>query len=303
MMVGASSLPPRLNAGDWVGIASPSSVCDDEALTAGRAYLENCGYRIFPGRGTLQPRRGLAGSDGERAAELQELLCQPEVRAIFCARGGYGSARILEMLDFSVLQRQPKWLIGFSDSTALQLAVCSQQRLAVLSGAVIRDLAKPLVPPLLERSLWQGLHAWHFPPLPHLRTIREGQAKGVLLGGCLSLICSLIGTRWLPDLRGQVLLIEDVNEPAYRLDRMLNQLRQAGILGGLNALLCGRLCDDEAEAAQVDEILQEYACCVPGPVLADVPYGHTPDRRVLPLGYAVCVQGNRWGRVDFLSGA
>lgn len=281
-------LPSEIRPGETVGVVSPSGPFEPERLQPALRYLSDRGYRVREGRSLHARERYLAGSDAARADELNAMFIDPEVRAIFAARGGYGSGRILDLVDYGTIAREPKALVGFSDTTALQLALLARTGLVTYSGVTLcADVGEAGMAPETEETLWQALEARRFGPVEGLQVLRGGTVKGTLIGGCLSLVASMVGTPYMPSLSGALLFLEDVNEAPYRVDRMLNHLRMAGILHQVGALLFGRFegCDPERETeGPVEVVLEALADQVDCPVYAGLPYGHGAGRRVLPVG-------------------
>ncbi len=281
-------LPPGIRPGDAVGVVSPSGPFDRNRLEPALRYLSERGYGVREGRSLYARDRYLAGSDAARASEVNAMFADPEVRAIFAARGGYGAGRILDLIDSDAVARNPRAFVGFSDTTALQLALSARAGLVTYSGVTLcADVGEEGMDPGTEETLWQALEARRFGPVEGLRVLRGGTVSGPLVGGCLSLVASLVGTPYLPDLSGSLLFLEDVNEAPYRVDRMLNQLRMAGVLRNVGALLFGRFegCEPEREMeGPVEAVLEALAAQVDCPVYADLPYGHGIGRRVLPVG-------------------
>jgi muramoyltetrapeptide carboxypeptidase len=267
---------------------SPSGPFDRERLQPGLQYLSDRGYHIREGASLYARDRYLAGSDAARADEVNAMFADPDVRAVLTARGGYGSGRILDLVDYDAVARDPKPFVGFSDTTALQLALLEHADLVTYTGITLcADVKKAGMDPVTESTLWQALEAMCFDPIEGLRVLRGGAAAGPLVGGCLSLVASLVGTPYLPNFSGALLYLEDVNEAPYRVDRMLNQLHMAGILREVGALLFGRFegCDPEREAeGPVEAVLETLVDQVDCPVYANLPYGHGVGRRVLPVG-------------------
>jgi muramoyltetrapeptide carboxypeptidase len=233
--------PVRIRPGDTVAVVAPSGVVAPERLAAGIRVVQGLGLQVVAGDAVLERHAYLAGPDERRRADLQRMLDDPAIRAIFCARGGFGSQRIVPSLDLRGLARDPKPVIGFSDVTAL---------LSALVGAGVRAFHGPMV----AADLAQGLSArsrHHFVRLlmdPEYRwtievpvAIRPGCARGPLVGGCLSVVASLLGTPWSPRLDGSILFLEDIDEWPYRLDRLLTQLRQAGVFARVAGVVFGAM--------------------------------------------------------------
>jgi muramoyltetrapeptide carboxypeptidase len=271
-----------------IGIVSPSGSFEADRLQPALAYLRARGFRIYEGPSLYAHNRYLAGTDEERAHDINTMFADPDVHAIFVARGGYGSARILEHLNWEAIAQNPKPLIGLSDTTALQLALFSMTGLVSFSGLVLcSDITPDGLSPLTEQSVWQALNHHAFEPIDGLIPIRSGNLAGGLIGGCLSLFASLVGTPYMPDCTNGIIFLEDINEPPYRLDRMLNQLRMAGVFDRASGVLFGQFVGCEADKPQegtVQDVLEDFARGVSCPVYTNLPYGHGKNRRVMPIG-------------------
>ena len=280
----------RLKEGDRVGIVAPASAVSETDISGGRSWLESLGFRVRVGASIGQRDRFLAGSDDARASDLLEMFADPEVRAIFTARGGYGSSRMLDRIDWETVKGNPKPFVGFSDTTALQLGMYTRAGLPSLTGLALRtDAREGEVDDTVSRDLLTALREGTFAPvdgLEHDRTL-----SGVLVGGCLSLVVHLLGTPYFPDLTGHVLLIEDVAEAPYRVDRMLTQLHLSRVLEKASGCAVGifHRCEGDDEDGTIDEVIAEFAERCPCPLVRGVPYGHQPSRRVLPIGAHVSV--------------
>ena len=212
----------------------------------------------------------------------------PEIKAVFAARGGFGSARILELLNFDLIRKNPKIFSGFSDTTALQLGFCAQTSMITYSGiSLCVNCHETGMDTQTEHSLWGLLCEGYFREINNLKVMKPGIARGTLIGGCLSVVVSLVGTPYLPDMKDVILIIEDVNEEPYRIDRMLTQLRLSGILGKISGLIFGQFescrpeLDDHGDLQPIFRMVSEH---VQGPVIAGLPYGHGRGNIVIPLG-------------------
>jgi muramoyltetrapeptide carboxypeptidase len=293
--------PRAIDPGATFGIAAPGGPVDPDKLEAGCEVLRRAGFRVVR-RDDVTARHGyLAGDDTRRAEELMELVADPDVDAIVCARGGYGCDRILDALDPLAFRAARKPLVGFSDITALLLW---QRRCAGLSG---------FHGPMLERGdeidadaqamLWDELCGKA--PLPGILrgTGRvPGVAEGRLTGGNLVLVTASLGTRWEIDTRGAILLVEEVSESPYRIDRMLQQLRGAGKLEGVVGIGTGDLstCVDERYPRPcAEEVFEELARGIGVPLVAGLPFGHVRGNRAWPLGVRATIDGAR-GEVRIL---
>src|SRR6185369_3560412 len=239
--------PPRLRRGDVIGLVSPAGAPSSvEKIARGVDYLEGLGYRVKLGPHVAAQHGYFAGTDAQRLNDLNAMLNDPQVKAIFAVRGGYGSPRLLPFVDYRAVRRQPKILVGFSDITALQLALFRRANLVTFSGPLpgVDFWRKP--DPYTEEHFWRLLTSTRpAGPLPcpgnkPLRSRIRGRARGRLLGGNLSLVVSSLGTPFSPDYRGALLVLEDVREGFRHRDRMFTQLRNAGILRQINGLVLGK---------------------------------------------------------------
>jgi muramoyltetrapeptide carboxypeptidase len=287
-------LPRALPPGGTIGIAAPAGPVDPEKLAAGEAMLRAAGFRVRR-RDDILARSGyLAGDDARRAAELSELWRDPAVDAIVCARGGYGCHRIVSRLDPALARAARKPLVGYSDATTLLLW---QRRLAGLAGfhGPMLERGDQLAPEAFAdwivalsgrgptRRVWRG------------RGHGGGRAEGRLTGGSLSLAAASAGTPWALSGRGAILLVEDVGERPYRVDRCLAQLRAAGALDGLRGIGVGALteCGDPRypECDALDAVL-DLARALGVPVVSGLPFGHVDDNRVWPHGARAVLDGD-----------
>jgi muramoyltetrapeptide carboxypeptidase len=285
--------PRALRPGDLIGVAAPSGAVDAERLARGVAELERLGFGVRVAEGALDRAGFTAGSAQARLAQLHGLFADPEVRAIVCARGGAGVLHLLPALDLESLRARPKLIVGYSDITALHLAL-SRLGIPGLHGPMVaRELADG--EPAYDRaSLWHGLTGEGEPwQSDGLQPLREGTAEGELRGGCLSLLAACAGTPWSLQTAGRevVLLVEDVGEPPYRLDRMLRQLRHAGALDGVRGVVFGEMrgCAPGPEAQyRLEDVLLEALAGLELPIASGVPSGHVSTANVtLPLGARV----------------
>ncbi|RLP85026.1 LD-carboxypeptidase [Micromonospora sp. BL4] len=282
--------PPALRPGDTVLLVSPSGPTLPERVARGVELLTGWGLRPVVAPNAYARQGYLAGADDLRAADLNAAFADPQVRGVICTRGGYGAQRVVDAIDMDAVRRDPKVVAGFSDITALQFALWRGARLAGVHGpgAAWRDERTPL------RSA-ESLHAALMTTEPVTVTAVAGEetypvrvpgrATGTLLGGNLCMIAASIGTPDLPDLTGAVLLIEDVQEPPYKVDRMLTHLRRAGALDGLAGVAVGQFtdCADGWDTTIVD-VLGERLGALGVPVLGGLPIGHGPGQLTVPVG-------------------
>ncbi len=273
--------PPPLRPGDRIAVVAPSGPFDRPSLEKGLEVLSRRYQPVFTER-IFETHRYLAGTDAARGAELQTALDDQAVKAVFAARGGYGSARLLPALRLG----SPKILAGFSDFTALHCAA-QQHGWRSLHAPVLTQLGKQ--PADVVDRLFALLEGQPVTPLTGLRTVAKGVAEGILLGGNLSVFTRLIGTPWLPSLRGSVLLIEDVGEKPYRLDRMWTHLKLAGLFDGVRGIVFGEFtgCDDKDASCSSADVLDELASTLGIPCVAGFRIGHGEVNHPVMLGAPV----------------
>jgi muramoyltetrapeptide carboxypeptidase len=281
----------RLTEGDSVGVVAPASPVSADRIKPAVAWLESLGYRVRLGNSVGRNDRFLAGTDEDRARDLVDMFSDDSIRAIFTARGGYGSSRTLPLIDWSKIRANPKPFIGFSDTTALQLALYQKAGVVSLTGiAFSSDVAEG--PPLkvIEEDLVRVLGSGEFEPVSGLS--RAPALSGTLVGGCLSLVSHLVGTPYLPELDGHILMLEDVGESPYRIDRLLTQLVLSNILQRATAVLFGTFhaCTGDEEDGDIQDVLSDFEKRCPCPVVSGLPYGHGPLRRLLPIGGQVTIE-------------
>lgn len=275
--------PPFLKPGDEVAIISPSFVVDRSKIEAAARFLENWGLKVHTGKNAFHASGPFAGTDRQRISDLQRATEDSKIKAVFCARGGYGMLRIIDKIDFSSLKRNPKWYIGFSDVTVLHLWLNRKFNLVTIHGEMPVNYTNPSK----SADTISSLHDALFGPGPTVewqgRSIHPCSVSGELTGGNISLIYSLIGTPADPDTKGKILVIEEVGEYLYRLDRMLVSLKLAGKLKGLAALVAGGFRDMEETSRPwhktpfdlIKNIVSEYNY----PVFFNFPAGHIDDNR------------------------
>ncbi len=298
--------PPRLKSGERIGIVSPAAAVQADKLKHGCLALQRCGFSVQVGAQALQRDRFFAGTDRTRAEELTAMFTDPSIQAVFCSRAGYGSGRLLPLLDFTLFAQQPKIFVGYSDVTLLLNAFVQRASLVCFHGPLV---AGEFAAGLSERSrvhlfdlLAHGTGEEH---LPFSTTLRAGVAEGPLLGGCLSVLVATLGTPFAFDPRGAILFLEDIGEKPYRIDRMLVQLKQGGVLEHLAGVVFGDMqgCwgtedDSTLLLSVIADALAEYTY----PVGFGLPAGHGKENFALPLGTRVRLD-SRQQQLVFLESA
>lgn len=288
-------VPKALRQGDVIGLISPSSTCaEPEKIGQAVTYLERNGFRVRPSRYLNQAEIDPAHTDRYKLHDIHQTFADPEIKAVFCLRGGAGAPRLLDRIDYGLIASNPKILVGYSDITALSLAVFAKTGLVNFSGPMAAtELFSPT--PYTEEHFWGMLtdpgyarsltnfegHA--------IRCLKPGTATGRLIGGNLSVLSSIIGTPFLPRFEESLLFSEDVNEPAYRIDRMLSHLSNAGLLSQCKALLFGQFCRNPADENcdyRFDKMFAYYADRMPEgiPVMTGLSYGHIVELMTIPVG-------------------
>jgi muramoyltetrapeptide carboxypeptidase len=279
--------------GDTIGIVAPASSVTEDQMQPAMRWLESFGYAVKLGKSVGARDRFLAGADADRARDLTDMFRDDSVKAILIGRGGYGSSRLLELVDWSSIAAHPKPFVGFSDTTAFQLALYAKTGMVSYTGlSLSTDVREGTPDQTLNRDLIDLLAGRR---MQDVEGLAGEDASGKLIGGCLSLLVHLLGTPWLPRLDKRLLFLEDVGESLYRVDRMLNQLLLSGILKTVSAVLIGTFygCEGDAEDGTVTEVVEDFKGRCPCPVIEGLPFGHGLPRRVLPIGREAQVSGGR----------
>ncbi len=299
--------PYQLTSKSTIGVVSPASRPGDEGTyRQGIAYLVQRGYRVVEAAHVLDQRGYLAGNDRARADDLNAMFRDPTIDAIICSRGGYGTARLLSYLDYDALRRHPKIFVGYSDITALNLAIWQQTRLVTFSGSMVAVEMGKGIASFTEQHFWRALTStdaigWlRNPDDSSIQIYRPGKASGVLLGGCLSLINVLLGTPYCPDFKGAILFIEDIDEEPYRVDRYLAQLKLAGILDQVAGIVVGQFTecdprDPEKPSLTLAEIFDDYLAPLNIPIITNFAYGHGPIKHIMPIGVTAVLDTEQGG--------
>jgi len=285
--------PPFLQKGDTVAIVAPARWIDQDNYPTIVSIIESYGLNVVRGKSTFLTHGPFAGTDQERLSDLQEMIDNPEVKAIFCLRGGYGTIRIIDGLNLAGLKENPKWIIGFSDITILHSALHHMQVMSIhgqmplnFTGRTENKGLDTLMNTLMGEPL-----TYH---LEHHKLNRYGEAKAQLVGGNVAIFSSLIGTKYDIDTTGKILFIEEVGEYLYRFDRLMHHLKMSGKLDGLAGLIVGGLSDmkdnDPAFGQTVEQIVNDVLPNVNYPVCFGFPAGHIKENDPLIFGEDVSLK-------------
>lgn len=292
-------IPSYLNPGDTLGLCAPSGAFDEVRFQSGLEHLRAMGFQIHLPPGLGKAKGYLAGTDMHRAAIINDLFKSKKIKAILCARGGFGALRVLPYLDYGLLKATPKFLVGFSDITAILSEGVKKCSFPMIHGPVVTSLAAASQKTL--ESLFLALtQPFSEIVLENGKTIRRGRAVGTLSGGNLATLVSMAGTLFQPDFNDSILLLEDTGEPPYKVDRMLTQLDLAGILSGVRGVVLGTF-DRCTDVSMIYDIVAERFDDPMVPILAGLEVGHGDPNISIPLGVRVCLDADKH-RLDFVFG-
>ncbi|HGY57267.1 MAG TPA: LD-carboxypeptidase [Caldithrix abyssi] len=294
----------RLPSKGTIGIFAPAYQPNQEKLARGISYLKAKGFTVVEGASLRASYGYFAGNDDLRLDDLHRLFADPQIDAIICARGGWGTLRLLDRIDYDLIQKNPKLFVGYSDITTLQLAFWTKAALPSLSGPMAAVEMGGGILPFTEQHFWDFIfneeETYTIPLEPEeIAVWQTGQAEGPLLGGCLSLVSHQLGTPYSPDYNGAILFLEDVGEAPYKIDRYLAHLKQAGIFKQINGLILGNFIDCEEENGDAsftcEEVIRDYFAGADYPVIYNFPYGHGERKASMPVGaQAVLDTSNGW---------
>ena len=292
-------LPRRLMLGDTVGLISPASAIKEKNLTQVIEFLTAYGFQVKVGQHVLDQYGYLAGGDRDRAADVNAMFADDQVQAILTLRGGWGCNRILPMLDYSLIRRHPKILMGFSDITSLLLGIYARSGVITFHGPVGISTWNWFSLNYAQRILLNS-EAIEFQNLTShpSYTITKGKARGRLLGGNLSVLTAMVGTPYLPSWKNTILFVEEVREDIYRVDRMLTQLKLGGILEQLSGFIfancsdCSKEDDDEPTLT-LSQVLSDHIAPLAIPAWYGSMIGHIQKQFIVPLGVEVEIDAER----------
>ncbi len=293
-------LPPRLKKGDTIGLITPGSFITEEELDESVKNLKDLGFKVKYSKNILARLGYLAGTDKQRAEDVNRMFSDNEVNGIVCARGGYGCSRILPLLDYELIKKNPKVLVGYSDITALLYGIYSQTGVVCFHGPVgistfnefsVENFMNVLINPKTGFEM-RSVNDEENDELYKIIPIRSGIAEGELVGGNLSIVVSLIGTPYDINTGGKILFLEDVGEEPYRIDRMLTQLIEAGKLDNVAGIALGvfkncRVKEKDpsfSKSFTLAEVLYDRLFNLGVPVIYGLSFGHIENKFTLPFG-------------------
>lgn len=306
--------PKRLNKKDVIGLISPASSPDEfSRVERGVKYLESLGYRVKVGANINKSHGYLAGSDQERLDDLHSMFKDKNVKAIFSLRGGYGAFRLLDKIDYRLVKNNPKIFVGYSEITALQMAFLEKAGLVTFAGPMVAVDFYDEVSPFTNEMFWNVITSnkkigkLSYPENQKLPFLQKGNSSGRIIGGNLAVFTHLLGTPYFPNLTGKILMIEDIGELPYRVDRMLNQLRLAGVFKKVKGIILGRFVDchehdPNKKTLTLGEVIADYINPVKVPSIYTFPHGHIKDFVTIPFGLKVNLNATK-GTVEFAEGA
>lgn len=286
-------IPPLLKQGDTVAIAATARKVMMEEMEDAIALLQDWGLNVLVQPELFAAENQFAGTDAHRAMAISKLLANPDVKAIFCARGGYGTVRMIDLIDFSSLPTHPKWIIGYSDITVLIGHLFQTEKLCTLHGPMPLNMQKSKQHAQslqqLKRALFEGPQSIWFEPNPYNSFDLKSNNAYPIIGGNLSVLYSMLGSNSFPILKNSYLFLEDLDEYLYHIDRMMQGLKRAGVLNGIKGILVGDMSDMKDNiipfGKNAYEIILETAQSLQIPALFGIPAGHEPHNESIVMGY------------------
>lgn len=289
--------PNKLSPGDLIALIAPSGAIKEVAmLKKAKERFEQRGYRVIISSNAEERKWYLAGEDNLRTDDLINCFKDPEIKAIFCARGGYGTVRLLNKIDFDIITTNPKIFLGYSDITILHLCIHKYCNFLTFHGPLsVGDFGNKTVNSFTENNMWDLLEGNISAPYTYKNyydplIINSGRIQGRLLGGNLAVLCSIMGSKYLPDFKDSILFLEDIGESLYRLDRYLMQLKISGILDTVAGIVFGEFTsisksdNPEVNKASIVDIIQDIMKDVNTPALFGFSCGHAENKTTLAFG-------------------
>ncbi len=287
--------PTPLKKGDTIGVIAPSSHCDTSEIKPAVDYLTAKGFKVVLHPQASYQNGQFAGTTEQKVDALHDYFQDPAINAIFCASGGNGAIHLLDKIDYKLIADNPKNFIGFSDVTVLLNAITAQTNLVTFHGPTMSRIHK-LKPEWPEQMLDVLTGTTNSLTLEGTQTLQKGDMEGMLFGGNLSVLQTLIGTPYTPTLEGSILFIEDTNDHLSRYDRMLGHMKQAGWLGPLSGIILGDFLNSQDDAGRpfeltIEEVIQTHAPHLP--ILSEAPIGHGEQLCTLPIGANIVLKNGK----------
>ncbi|NJR17940.1 MAG: LD-carboxypeptidase [Calothrix sp. CSU_2_0] len=285
--------PPRLQASDTVGLVAPAGIIESKDIEDATKTFAELGLKVKLGEHILERYGYLAGTDIQRANDINTMFADKSVKAIIAMRGGWGCNRILSLLNYINIRKYPKIILGYSDITSLLLAINARSRIVTFHGAVATSTWNQFTLNYLKPILFDGESV----TMQNLNTaegrievINPGRAQGKIVGGNLSVLCSMVGSPYLPTWNRRILFVEDIGEDVYRIDRMLTQLKTAGILNQISGFIFGQCVNckpGDEPTFSLNQVLKDHFKSLKIPVFYGSMIGHIKDKFTIPLGVDV----------------
>lgn len=289
--------PKKLNRGDLIGVIAPSSpINNSEKINNAVKYFEAQGYPVLLGKSVFSERGYLAGDDDLRLNDFHSMFANKEVKAIICLRGGYGAIRFIDKINFKLIRSNPKIFVGFSDITTLQLAILEKAKLITFAGPMISTyFGLDENENFIEEQFWDMITSNKKkrrvvnPNSEKYFVLNKGRAEGRLIGGNLTSLIALSGSGFLPSFDNSILLLEEISEPPYKIDRMFNMLRRQNIIKKAKGIILGRFIDcyeqdSDKKTLTLNEVILDYFANIRKPVIYNVNHGHVNNNITLPIG-------------------
>ncbi len=284
-----------LKKGDKIGIIAPSVGLNDKDITPTINYFKTIGLTPIFAKNLNKNYRYMAGTDKERADNINKLFKDDSIKALFCLRGGAGATRILDLLNYDLIKQNKKTIFGLSDSTALQNALITKTNNPCYTGFLpLYDIDENGINQTLDTSLQNTLFNNH-QTIVSGNCLKKGECKGKIIGGCLSVLTYLCGTEYFPNLSGKILLLEDVGEKTYKIDLMLNQLKQQKNFNKLKGIIIGQFHNcivSDKEDGTIEDCIKDFTKDLNIPIITNFAYGHVKERYLVPLNKTITLKSN-----------
>ena len=288
--------PKALEFGDTIGVIAPASPTSKANIKKAEKKLVEMGFKVKMGESCFETYGYLSGTDDIRARDLNNMFADEEVSGIICMRGGYGTPRLLELIDYELIKRNPKVFVGYSDITALHIAITQLSNLVTFHGPMVAADLIGDVSEFTQKSLYNSILKGEFsgdidnPDGEDIVTINGGMAEGPIIGGNLSLVVDTLRTPYEIDVKGKILFLEEIGEESYQIDRMFNQLRLSGLLEEAEGIIlgdfhnCGAEISKHPDSLTLEQVIDDLVRPVNKPTIYNLQSGHCEPMITLPFG-------------------